>query len=47
MRTHCFRLTRGDDLRAAIAGYAGAQGIAAAAVVACVGCLSRARLRDA
>lgn len=47
MRTHCFRLERGDDLRASIGRYARAHGLDAAVVAACPGCLLRARLRDA
>ncbi|HIQ62742.1 MAG: PPC domain-containing DNA-binding protein [Christensenellales bacterium] len=47
MRTHAFRLTRGQDLREGIEAYLHAHAIEAAAVVACVGCVSRARVRDA
>lgn len=47
MQSHCLRLRRGSDLRGAIEAYARENGIEAAAVAACVGCLSRARLRDA
>lgn len=47
MRTHCFRLVAGDDLKRSITRYAAEHGIDAAAMVACVGCLTHARLRDA
>ena len=47
MRTHCFRLHRGDDLRGAMENYVRAHHIRAAVVLSAVGCVSRARLRDA
>lgn len=47
MRTHAFRLHRGDDLRLSIAQYARDHGLQAAVILSCVGCLSKARLRDA
>ena len=47
MRTHCFRLHRGDDLRGAMEDYVRAHHIRAAVVLSAVGCVSRARLRDA
>lgn len=47
MRAHCFRLTRGQDLLLEIEAYARARGLKAAAVLSAVGCVSRARLRDA
>lgn len=47
MKTHAFRLHRGDDLRLKLEEYAQAHHIGAAALLTCVGCVSRARLRDA
>lgn len=47
MRTHVFRLRRGQDLKREIAAFAAAHRIRAAAVLTAVGSLSRARLRDA
>ena len=47
MRTHAFRLHRGDDLRAGIEAYAKAHALSAAVILSCVGCVSRFRLRDA
>lgn len=44
---HSFRLHRGDDLRAALEAYAQTHQLAAAAVVACVGCVSAWRMRCA
>ena len=47
MRTHCFRLRRGDDLRQSLERYVREQHIRAAVVLSAVGCVSRAVLRDA
>lgn len=47
MRTHAFRLHRGDDLRMAIEQYACEHNIRAAVILSCVGCVYKARLRDA
>lgn len=47
MKTHVFRLHRGDDLRLCIEGYAREHHLRASVLISCVGCLSRARLRDA
>lgn len=47
MKAHAFRLTRGQDLRESIQAYLSAHQIKAAFVASCVGCVSRARLRDA
>ena len=46
-KMHCFRLTRGADLRGAIHAYAKANGLQAAVPVACVGCVTDWRLRSA
>lgn len=45
--THAFRLHRGDDLLLSIRTYAQEKGIAAAALVSAVGCVTQAVLRDA
>lgn len=47
MKTHAFRLKRGQDLLCGIADYARAHGIFAGCVLSGVGCVTRARLRDA
>lgn len=47
MRTFCFRLTRGMDLCASLAAFAGEHSLAAAVPVACVGCVSAWRVRAA
>lgn len=47
MKTHAFRLHRGQDLLLEIEAFATARGIEAATVLSGVGCVSRARLRDA
>ncbi len=47
MRAHVFRLTRGQDLRAGIETYAREHGIAAGCALSGVGCVLRARVRDA
>lgn len=47
MKTHAFRLHRGDDLLASIRTYAAQHAIAAAAIVSGVGCVMRAVIRDA
>ena len=39
MRTHCFRLHRGDDLRGAMEDYVRAHHIRAAVVLSAVGCV--------
>lgn len=47
MREHCFRLRRGQDLLLEIEAYAALKGIKAGVLLSGVGCVSRARLRDA
>ena len=47
MKTHAFRLHRGDDLLLSIRDYAAAHNIRAAAIVSGVGCVTRAVIRDA
>lgn len=47
MKHHIFRLRRGADLLESIKAYAAENGIQAAVIASCVGCLSTARLRDA
>lgn len=47
MKTVCCRLHRGDDLREKIEQIAKEHDIAAGVVLSGVGCVSRARLRDA
>ncbi|MEG1775756.1 MAG: DNA-binding protein [Clostridia bacterium] len=47
MKAHVFRLHRGDDLYLSIAGYAREHAISAGYIACCVGCVSRARVRDA
>ena len=45
--THCFRLTRGQDLYQSIEAYAKQHRIAAGAVLSGVGCVYRWEVRDA
>ena len=47
MKTHAFRLKRGDDLLLSIRAYAQDHGIRAAALVSAVGCVTHAVIRDA
>ena len=47
MQIYVFRLRRGQDLKREIAAYAARHHIRAAVLLTAVGCLSRARLRDA
>jgi predicted DNA-binding protein with PD1-like motif len=47
MKTHVFRLKRGDDLRASIDVYALEKGIKAGVILTCVGNLEKAVLRMA
>ncbi|MEG0050044.1 MAG: DNA-binding protein [Clostridia bacterium] len=47
MTQHVFRLHRGDDLYLSIASYAAANHLSAGYIACCVGCVSRARVRDA
>ena len=47
MKTHVFRLRRGSDLLKALQEYARTRRIAAGTVVSGVGCVIRARVRDA
>lgn len=47
MRTICRRLHRGDDLMGSIRAIAQAEQIAAGVILSGVGCVSRARIRDA
>lgn len=46
-RMHCFRLTKGTDLRDAIFTYAKKNRLRAAVPVACAGCVTAWRLRSA
>ena len=47
MKSHAFRLRRGDDLLDSIRKYALDRGIRAAALVSGVGCVTQAVIRDA
>lgn len=47
MKTHCFRLKRGQDLLLSLKEYAQEKEIKAAAVLSAVGCVSKAKVRDA
>ncbi len=47
MKQHFFRLHRGDDLLLSLKAYAAKQQIGGAVIVSAVGCVQRARLRDA
>ena len=47
MKTHVFRLRRGSDLLKALQEFARTRRIAAGTVVSGVGCVTRARVRDA
>ena len=47
MKTHVFRLRRGSDLLKALQEYARTRRIAAGTLVSGVGCVTRARVRDA
>ena len=47
MRTHAFRLHRGDDLLLSIRAYALEHNLRAGAILSGVGCVTRAVLRDA
>ena len=47
MKTHVFRLRRGSDLLKALQEYGRTRRIAAGTVVSGVGCVTRARVRDA
>lgn len=47
MQTICIRLHRGDDLLKRIRAAAGEHNIRAGVVLSAVGCVSRARIRDA
>jgi len=47
MKSHVFRLRRGDDLLGCIRAYALDHGIHAAALVSGVGCVTQAVIRDA
>ena len=47
MKTHAFRLKRGDDLLLSIRAYAAAHDIRAGALLSGVGCVTRAVIRDA
>ena len=47
VKTHAFRLHRGDDLRRSLEAYVRERHIRAAVVLSAVGCVSRAVLRDA
>lgn len=45
MKHHAFRLTYGTDLRKGIEEYCESRSIKAAAIVTCVGCVYKARMR--
>ncbi len=47
MRTHCFRLRRGQDLLKEIQAYAEKEHIGAAVVLSASGCVLKGRVRDA
>ena len=47
MKTHCKRLTRGSDLLVSIEQFAKSEHISAGVVLSGVGCVSKARVRDA
>lgn len=47
MRAYALRLVHGQDIRRELMRFAGEKHIAAAALLSMVGCVSRARLRDA
>lgn len=47
MKQHYFRLHRGDDLMLSLKNYAAEHKIGAAVIVSAVGCVQRAKLRDA
>ena len=47
MKTLCLRLRRGEDLLESIRAFAEREDLAAAVVLSGVGCVSRARVRDA
>ncbi|MFA7672856.1 MAG: PPC domain-containing DNA-binding protein [Clostridia bacterium] len=47
MKTHCMRLTRGQDLLVEIEKYVNEYDIKAGTVLSCVGCVSCAVIRDA
>lgn len=47
MPTHCFRLTRGQDLLLQLKEYAAIHQIKGATIASAVGCVSEARIRDA
>lgn len=47
MQTHCIRLHRGDDINIELKRYVRENHIVAAVIVSCVGCVSKASIRDA
>lgn len=47
MKSYCFRLHRGQDLFLCLQSFVREHQIGAAVIVSAVGCVSRARLRDA
>lgn len=47
MKQHVFRLHPGDDLYDSICAYAKEKAIAAGYIACCVGCVSKATMRDA
>lgn len=47
MKQHVFRLHKGDDLYESICAFAKEKAIAAGYISCCVGCVSKAKLRDA
>ena len=47
MKTHCFRLRRGQDLMLSLKEYAEKSQLKAGVILSAVGCVSQARMRDA
>lgn len=47
MKTHVFRLHRGDDLYLSLKNYCRMKGIQAGIVISGVGCVTQGRIRDA
>lgn len=47
MKTHCFRLRRGEDLYLSLQKYVQENHIQAATILSAVGCVTKASIRDA
>ena len=47
MKTHCLRLTQGNDIKERICNYCKTNEILAAVVISSVGCVKKAVIRDA